>query len=287
MLGPGLIGGSILLAVRERLPDVRLSVWSRSADEVAEVRRRELADTATSDLAEAVRGVELVVLCTPVGTMAEIAAEFAPHLEPNAVVTDVGSVKAPVVAVLGPLFSEAGTGGSRFLGGHPMAGRELAGLRAARADLFAGAVCFLAPDTTTLPATHQRVENFWTALGVARVHSLPAAEHDELVALVSHLPHLLAAALLETVGSTRSAALALSGPGLRSVTRPAAGPPELWTEILTLNRDAVKAALKRFAAELERFAAGLEPGGETLLADRLRSAVTRRRELPESSQGKE
>jgi cyclohexadieny/prephenate dehydrogenase len=279
VLGPGLIGGSILLAARARQPELRLSVWSRAGDELAEVRRRGLADVVTDDLPAAVRGADLVVLCTPAGAMASVAAEFAPHLEPDAVVTDVGSVKAPVVAALDPLLP-------RFVGGHPMAGRELAGLGAARADLFAGSLCFLTPTDRTLPAAGARVANFWKALGAGRVHALPATEHDELVALISHLPHIVAAVLLETVASAwpDGAALACSGPGLRSVTRPAAGLPELWTEILSLNRSAVASALRQFAGQLEAFAQCLEPGREAELAARLRSAAARRRELPELGQ---
>ena len=209
---------------------VRLAAWSQAPAEIAQVRRRGLADLATGDLAEAVRDADLVVLCTPVGAMARVAADFAPHLAAGAAVTDVGSVKAAVVAALGPLFPDAGgsSGGTRFVGGHPMAGRELAGLDAARAGLFAGASFFLTPAGATAPGVQERVAGFWQALGVGRIQVLPAAEHDALVALISHLPHLVAAALLETVATAGPPeALACSGPGLRSVTRPAAGSPAL------------------------------------------------------------
>jgi len=280
VLGPGLLGGSILLAARARLPGVALAVWSHDPAERAEVQRRALADGVHAELSAAVRDADLVILCTPVGVMAKLAGELAPHLAAGAVVTDVGSVKTPVVRALTPLFLDAATGHSRFVGGHPMAGRELAGLGAARDDLFAHAVCLLTPEADTAPVAVARVGAFWQALGVARVETLAAAEHDETVALVSHLPHLLAAALLETVAGARTDALARSGPGLRDVTRPAAGASELWTEILSLNRTAVTSALRAFSAQLARLRPCLEPGGEPALADFLRDAAARRRELP-------
>lgn len=281
VLGPGLLGGSILLAGRARLPkETRLIAWSRDGAEREAVRARGLADVVTADLGDAVRGADLVVLCTPPAAMAGLAREFAPHLKPDAVVTDVASVKAPVVAALGSLL-----GHHRFLGAHPMAGREHGGLAAAQGDLFGGTVCLLTPsEGDRSPATgaagevFTRVERFWRELGCRAVRALSPAEHDRVVAAVSHGPHLLAGALLTV---TDPAARDCAGPGFRDLTRLAAGPPELWTEILSLNRPAVRTALLALAGELRRLADGplSGPGREAELAAYLRAAGELRRGL--------
>lgn len=252
VLGPGLLGGSILLAAHARQPDVRLAAWSWQPAELAALDALGLPVRATGDLAAAVADADLVVLCVPPAAIVPLGERVAPHLPLGAVVTDVGSVKTPVVAALGATFSRH-HGPSAFVGGHPMAGRERGGLAAARADLFANALCLLTPVADTDPAAVARVEEFWLALGCRAVRHLSPAEHDRAVAAVSHGPHLLAGALLAV---TDPAARACAGPGFRDSTRLAAGPPELWKEILSLNRVAVKSALLALAAELQRLADG-------------------------------
>ncbi len=247
VLGPGLLGGSLLLACLERSPATRLTAWSRDPAELAALAALERPVRATGDLAAAVADASLVVLCVPPAAIVALGERLAPHLAPGAVVTDVGSVKTPIVAALGRRFA------GRFVGGHPMAGRERGGLGMARADLFEGALCLLTPEPDTDPAAVARVETFWRSLGCRAVHLVSAAEHDRAVALVSHLPHLLAGALLAV---TDPAARACAGPGFRDSTRLAAGPPELWKEILSLNRVAVKGALLALAGELRRLADG-------------------------------
>lgn len=271
VLGPGLIGGSILLAAAERHPAARLTAWSRDPAELAALAARHPPFRGTDDLAAAVAGADLVVLCVPPAATVPLGERVAPHLSPGTVVTDVASVKTPVVAALGPLFP------GRFIGGHPMAGRERGGLGMARADLFAGALCLLTPGTDADPAAVARVEALWRTLGCRAVRHVSPAEHDRAVALVSHLPHLLAGALLAV---TDPAARACAGPGFRDSTRLAAGPPELWKEILSLNRPAVKDALLALAGELRRLAEGplSGPDGEAALADYLRRANERHAE---------
>ena len=158
-----------------------------------------------------------------------------------------------------------------------MAGRERGGLGMARADLFEDALCLLTPEADTAPAAVARVETFWRTLGCRAVRRLSAGEHDRAVALVSHLPHLLAGALLAV---TDPAARACAGPGFRDATRLAAGPPELWKEILSLNRPAVKSALLTLAAELRHLADGplSDPGREGELETYLRRANERHAE---------
>ncbi len=256
ILGPGLIGGSIALALR-RVNGSHVTLWARRAEAVREAAEAGCADAATGDLAEAVRGADLVVLCVPVGAMAQIAAEIAPVLAPSCIVTDVGSVKGPVIADLRPILE----GRARFVGSHPMAGSEHTGLAAARVNLFDGATCIVTPEPDTDAGALADVAAFWQRLG-CRVVELPAAEHDECVALVSHLPHLVAAALVNTVATRNGHAFRVVGPGFRDTTRVAAGPPEMWREILRENAAAVVPAIDALIAKLAEFRQTLAPAGD-------------------------
>lgn len=274
VLGPGLLGGSVLLACGERCPAVRLTAWSRDETELTALKVLLPGVPGTSDLATAVRDADLVVLCVPPAAIVPLGERLVPLLAPGAVVTDVGSVKTSIVATLGRAFPDG-----RFVGGHPMAGRERGGLASARADLFEGALCLLTPEADTDPAAVARVETFWRTLGCRAVPHVSAAEHDRVVARVSHLPHLLAGALLAV---TDPAARACAGPGFRDSTRLAAGPPELWKEILSLNRVAVKDAVLALAGELRRLADGPLSGdavdAEAELETYLRRAAGRKDE---------
>ena len=206
-------------------------LWSRDEAERDAARQLELPDTTvTDDAAEAVRGAQMVILCTPPASLPDLARGIAPHLEPGAAVCDVASVKAGVAEELTDIFGQPG--GSRYAGAHPMAGAERSGLAAARADLFEGCVCLLTPlEGHTASAALAAVADLWERLG-ARIHRMTPQAHDEAVAAVSHLPHLLAAAL---AGLPDDTARACAGPGWRDMTRLAAGSPELWTEILSRN----------------------------------------------------
>lgn len=244
ILAPGLLGGSLALALRAR-GEQTISVWARRQEAVEEVQRQGSAHFASTDLGAVVRRAELVILCTPIGSMAGLARELAGLVTPATLVTDVGSVKASIVAELGGIL------GGRFVGSHPMAGSERAGLEAARADLFAGAVCIVTPDAASEPGAVAAVSAFWEKLG-CRVRQLAPAEHDEVVALVSHLPHLLAATLVETAAGAHPAALDFCGPGFRDTTRVASGPPAMWAEILHANRDAVRKSAEAMIENLRR-----------------------------------
>jgi prephenate dehydrogenase len=247
ILGPGLIGGSIALALR-RIGGSHVTLWARRPEAVGEVIAAGCADAATADLAAAVKDADLVVLCVPVGAMGSLASGIA-HLMPSqCVVTDVGSVKGPVLAELRPIFQERG----RFVGSHPMAGSEHTGLTAARAQLFDGTTCIVTPEPDTDAPALSVVCAFWNSIGCS-VAELPAAEHDECVALVSHLPHLLAATLVNTVAARNEHAFRVVGPGFRDTSRVAAGPPAMWREILLENSAAVLPAIDALIAKLSEF----------------------------------
>lgn len=274
IFGPGLIGGSIALALRDRTPETSVTIWGRNPELLQEILRRDLADSVEMDPVPAVRGADLVVICTPVGVMEEIARTIAPHLESHALVTDAGSVKNCVVTKLTPLL------GARFLGGHPMAGSERSGLDAAQQDLFAGAPCILTPTATTPPEVLESITGFWSALG-ASVTTMSPSEHDRLVARLSHLPHAMAFALVNLVSSTlpENASL-LAGGSFRDGTRVAGSNPALWAGILSENREEVGSALREMAALLTAMARQLESGDSNSILDFLTRAKEHRDQLP-------
>lgn len=270
IFGPGLIGGSLALAARRAGLCARLTVWSRDAGERAAVRKLGVADAVTDGPGEAARGADLVVLCVPPAALPKVARAIAPALEADAAVGDVASVKAGLVEELTDVL------GDRFVGAHPMAGAERSGLEAARADLFERCVCLLTPldGGRTDAAALASVSGFWQGLG-ARVRQMTPQAHDEAVAQVSHLPHLVAAAL---AGLPDAAAHECAGPGWRDMTRLAAGPPDLWTEILSHNRGPVTDALRRMISRLHDALALLETGRDADLGEFLAAARQRRNE---------
>lgn len=244
ILGPGLLGGSLARAAR-RAGGCRVALWARRAEAVAEIAALDIAEAVSTDLRSIVAGADLVVLCVPVGAMPALAREIADMLSPATIVTDVGSVKAVVVAELGEIFR----GRARFVGSHPMAGSEQTGIRAARAELFDDATCIVTPVAASDPAAVAELRAFWQRLG-GRVIEVAPAEHDEIVALISHLPHLVAATLVQTVLAENPRAFEFSGPGFRDTTRVAAGPPAMWAEILHMNRDAVRRSAEAMIEKL-------------------------------------
>jgi prephenate dehydrogenase len=274
IFGPGLIGGSVAMALRSRCPDTHITAWSRHVAPLEELQARGLADAIQTDPAKAVEGVDLAILCTPVGVMPELSALLAPHLPPQALVTDAGSVKACVCEKLGSLF------GKRFLGSHPMAGSERSGLAAARADLFSGAPCILTPVETTASGTLESITRFWTSLG-ARVTTMSPVEHDRLVARLSHLPHAMAFALVNLIhDSLPEGAALLAGGSFRDATRVASSTPDLWTGILVENRREVIAALREMSDLLDSLARNLEEGNTVAILDFLTRAREHRDSLP-------
>jgi len=273
ILGPGLLGGSLALAVRARAPQCRVTVWARREAAVQEVRDAGICDLASTDLAEVVAGADVVVLCVPIGVMPGLAQRLAPLVEPGALITDVGSVKGPVVDALAPIFERAARG--CFVGSHPMAGSEQAGLTAARADLFAGTVCLVTPHPGVAPETVKAAEAFWQLVG-CEVQTLSPSEHDAAIGLVSHLPHLIASALVDFVCSQNPAAVAFCGSGLRDTTRIASGLPEMWTEILATNHAVLSSQFEAFIARLQEVSRDIAGGNDTKLKEFLTNAKTRR-----------
>lgn len=272
MLAPGLIGGSLLRALRVHSPGTELAAWARRPEAVEELRAEPgLVDLASTEIGQAVAGADCIVLAMPTGHMADAVEQMSPFpAREKVLVTDVGSVKAPVVREIGPLVRARG---GVFIGSHPMAGSEKKGLRHAEAGLFQGAAVVLTPEEDGL-AFLPRLEDFWKTLG-GMVSRLSPERHDELVAGISHLPHLVAAALARSVLAWEPHAASLSGGGFRDTTRVAGGPEEMWADILNDNREAVLSRLDAYLAELQTWRDALEG----LDRDRLRDLLCEARQL--------
>lgn len=275
LVGPGLLGGSLGKALRA-LPDPpQVRAWARRAQTIKELQAGGCADIASGDLNAVVDGADLIVLATPVGVLPELAQRVVecPAFAVGTVVTDVGSVKRCVVEKLEPIFDGAARG--YFVGSHPMAGSEKTGVAASRADLFGGAMCLLTPSQSTNREALQKVDEMWQALDM-RTLRIDAGEHDRSVARISHLPHLNAAALVMAALDEDATLAALAGPGFRDSTRIAAGPPQMWAEILLENREAVAAEVRRLQLQLGETLAFLEKVNEEDLLRYLAEAKRRR-----------
>jgi len=274
IIGVGLLGGSIGLAVRQRRLAGEIAGFVRRPASLADCERAGALDYATTDLLAAVSWADLVILCTPLAQMPAITVRLLPALKPGAVVTDVGSVKAGVVRDLEKLTAKAG---AYFVGGHPMAGAEKTGVLAARADLFVNAVCVVTPTKKSHGPAVRALENFWKSLG-ARSLLLPPGEHDALVSRTSHLPHVVAAALAVQVLQPRQlqARSALCATGFRDTTRVASGSPEMWRDIALANRKNLGRAVTAFIAELEKFQSALARADQTAVTRFFETAKQRR-----------
>ena len=266
VLGVGLLGGSIGLAVRQAMPGCRVVGYVNRPAAVAGAG--DVVDVATASLPEAVSAADLVILCTPIGQFKTLLEQLGPLLKSGAIVTDVGSTKRSVATwakrALPPTVD--------FVGSHPMAGGERHGVRHSRADLLEGAICVVTPEETTKPATVQAVREFWRLLGMRPIEMSPHM-HDALVARSSHLPHAVAAAL---VHQQDAGSLSVAGRGLLDTTRIAAGDAGVWRDILLDNRDNVIAAVQSLQNELSEFTAILTAADSDRLTDWLRRASASR-----------
>ena len=273
IIGMGLIGSSLARAVREAMPTVKLTVSDDDADVRARVLALEIADDVTENAGAAVVDADLVILAVPVGAMAAVAAEIAAELAPGVVVTDVGSVKAKVLADL-----TAALPGVDVVPGHPVAGTEKSGPDAGFASLFNDRWCILTPATEG--AASAKVAAFWTRLG-ARVEVMEAGHHDRVLAVTSHLPHLIAYSIVGTASDlenvTRSEVIKFSAGGFRDFTRIAASDPVMWRDVFLNNREAVLETLGRFTEDLVALQRAIRWGdGETLEALFTRTRAIRR-----------
>jgi len=244
----GLIGSSIARAIRQQLPDTRILGYDADPAVLARADALGLADHAAPAADAALAEAGLVIFCVPVGAMHAAAAATAPHLAAGTIVSDVGSCKASVAAAL-----RGALPGATIIPAHPVAGTEKSGPDAGFASLFQGRWCILTPDGEADPAAVARLAGFWRALG-AEVETMDAAHHDLVLAVTSHLPHLIAYTIVGTAsdleGVTRSEVIKYSAGGFRDFTRIAASDPVMWRDVFLNNKDAVLEMLQRFSEDL-------------------------------------
>jgi len=271
VLGPGLLGGSLALDLSAR-EGMDLRLWGRRAEVLDEARARGVGGLLTTDLAQAVAGAELAVLCTPVEVMPSLARQIAALPDRPAMVTDVGSVKGMVEKETAPVLRAAGID---FVGSHPMCGSEQVGMAAARGGLFDGAMCLVVPRAEESPVLVRAVEGFWQQVGM-RVRCLDEADHDEWVARVSHLPHAVAAVLAAVALEGCPQAVAAAAGGFRDSTRIAGGPVGMWTGILEANSGPVAERLRVMSSRLVKLAEALEFGRADEVRDALEAGAAAR-----------
>lgn len=264
LLGIGLINGSLARGLRARGLASSLVAYSRRAETRDKAAALRLVDAVHDDPAEAVAGADLVVLGIPVGANRAVAEAMRPGLSAGAVVTDVGSVKQAVIDDLRPLLPD----GVALVPGHPIAGTEFSGPEAGFADLFAGRWCVLTPIEGGDPAAVERVAAMWRALG-SRVDLMSPAHHDRVLAITSHIPHLIAYTIVSSTFDleerTREEVVKYAAGGFRDFTRIAASDPVMWRDVFLNNRESVLEMLGMFLEDLARLQRAIRRGeGETL-----------------------
>ena len=249
LIGLGLIGSSLARAIRKALPQTRLVAFDADPAVRARVETLALADVVAADLPAAIGSADLVILCTPVGSFAEIGAAMAPHLPAGTVVSDVGSVKQAVFDALLPVLPDT----VALVPAHPVAGTENSGPDAGFASLFQDRWCIITPAHGKACAETERLTALWQALG-ARVEVMDPLHHDVVLAVTSHVPHLIAYTIVGTASDledvTKSEVIKYSAGGFRDFTRIAASDPTMWRDVFLNNSEAVLHILQRFTEDL-------------------------------------
>ena len=283
LIGIGLIGSSLARVLRRDSPKTHIVACARRAETLAAVRRLKIADETTDDPVAAVAGADLVVLATPLSAYAEIAAQIAPALKPGAIVTDVGSVKEAVIRDVAPALPK----GVHFVPGHPVAGTEHSGPEAGFAEMFHDRWCILTPLPDGDPAALAKITALWQ-LAQMKVVTMPADHHDRVLAVTSHLPHLIAYTIVGTASALgddlKSEVIAYSAGGFRDFTRIAASDPVMWRDIFMKNREAVLDILQRFTEDLTALQRAIRRGEGDTLEKRFTETRAIRRSIIEAKQ---
>ena len=284
LLGIGLIGSSVARIARER-GDLAGEVVANARSEATLARVRELgiADRVEADPAKAVEGADCVMLCAPVGAFAALAEAIAPHLAAGAILTDVGSTKQSVIRDVGPLVPA----GVHFVPAHPLAGTEYSGPDAGFTTLFRDRWCLLTPPPGTDPEAVERIAELWRRCG-ASVEAMEPAHHDRVLAIVSHLPHLIAFTICGTAddleGESRQQVLQFAATGFRDFTRIAASDPVMWRDVFLNNREALLEMLARFTEDAQAMARAVRWGDGAYIEDKILRGRRIRRSLIELRQ---
>ncbi len=287
LIGIGLIGSSLARVMRRDRLAGHIVACARTETTLAKVGELGLADSVTTDPAEAVAGADLIVLATPLGAYRAIAEAIAPRLEPGAIVTDVGSVKAAAIRDIAPHIPD----GAHFVPGHPVAGTEHSGPEAGFAELFAGRWgrwCVLTPPPGTDAGAVERVAELWRRAGMV-VEIMDAEHHDAVMAITSHVPHLIAYTIVGTATDLeehlKGEVIKYSAAGFRDFTRIAASDPVMWRDVFLNNREAVLEMLSRFSEDLTRLQRAIRWGEDEVLFELFTRTREIRRSVVEAEQG--
>ncbi|WP_085900961.1 prephenate/arogenate dehydrogenase family protein [Kiloniella majae] len=283
LVGIGLIGSSLALATRKNGLAKEITACARSQNTRDTAMRLGLVDAIYETPAEAVVDADLVILCTPVSTYDDLACAMAPSLKEGAIVTDVGSVKESVIRDVGPHLPD----GIHFVPGHPIAGTEHSGPEAGFAELFEGRWCILTPVPGTNSKALDRITDYWAAMG-SMVEIMTAHHHDKVLAITSHLPHLIAYTIVGTATDLEETQQAdvvkFSAGGFRDFTRIAASDPIMWRDVFLNNREAVLEMLQRFSEDLSVLQRAVRWGEGDVLEDRFRKTRDIRRGIVDAHQ---
>lgn len=284
LLGIGLIGSSVARITRER-GDIAAEVVANARTQASldRVRELDIADRVELDPTKAVEGADCVMLCAPVGAFAGLAERIAPHLAPGAILTDVGSTKQSVIRDVGPLVPE----GVHFVPAHPVAGTEHSGPDSGFATLFQGRWTLVTPPPGADTAAVEKIEELWRRCG-SMVERMEPGHHDRVLAIVSHLPHLIAFTICGTADDlqdeTRQEVLNFAASGFRDFTRIAASDPVMWRDIFLNNREALLEMLQRFSEDAQAMARAVRWGDAAYIEDRVERGRKIRRSLIELKQ---
>jgi cyclohexadieny/prephenate dehydrogenase len=285
VIGLGLLGGSIGLAVKARCSQIVTTGYDRSPDVRKEAAALGLVGTVHETPEAAVEGADLVILCVPVGAMEEAARAIAPGLSPHAIISDVGSSKQAVAEALARALP-----GHTIIPAHPVAGTEQSGPQAGFASLFANRWCIITPPGDADPAAVESLSAFWSALG-SKVERMEAAHHDLVLAVTSHIPHLIAYTIVGTASDledvTESEVIKYSAGGFRDFTRIAASDPVMWRDVFLTNRTAVLEMLGRFTEDLTALQRAIRSGDGDTLFDLFTRTRAIRRQVIEQGQDDE
>ncbi len=283
MIGIGLIGSSLARIIRREGLAGHVAIATRSADTLARAKELGLGDSYSTDPTDAARDADLVIISVPVGSSGAVAAEIAPVLKPGAIVTDVGSTKRSVIAQMAPHIPA----GVHFIPGHPLAGTEKSGPESGFAELFENRWCIFTPLPGTDPEAIERLSEFWRRCG-SNIDTMDPEHHDMVLAIVSHLPHIIAYNIvgtaddLETV--TKSEVIKYSASGFRDFTRLAASDPTMWRDVCLHNKDAILEMLARFSEDLASLQKAIRWGDGDKLFDMFTHTRAVRRSIIDAGQ---
>lgn len=283
LIGIGLIGSSLARVIRRENLARHIAIATRSASTLKRAEALHLGDSYATDLKEAVRDADLVVVSVPVGASEEVAREIAPALKQGAILTDVGSTKASVIAQMAPYVPQ----GVHFIPGHPLAGTEKSGPDAGFAELFENRWCIFTPLEGTDPAALETLSQFWRRCG-ANIDTMDPAHHDMTLAIVSHLPHIIAYNIVGTADDlqtvTKSEVIKYSASGFRDFTRLAASDPTMWRDVCLHNKEAILEMLARFSEDLASLQRAIRWGDGEKLFDLFTRTRAVRRSIIEAGQ---